>query len=62
MKKEYMRPELTVLSLVVEDNTNVTEITAPNGNLFLSKLDDNTLSVADSGNGIFELTQSIFGN
>lgn len=24
MKKEYMRPELNVLSLVVEDNTNLT--------------------------------------
>ena len=24
MKKEYMRPEFNVLSLVVEDNTNLT--------------------------------------
>ena len=26
MKKEYLRPELNVLSLVVEDNTNLTLI------------------------------------
>lgn len=40
MKKEYVRPELNVLSLVVEDNTNTLE---------LGK-DDNRLSIGDLGN------------
>ena len=37
MKKEYMRPELTILSLEVEDNTNVLDITPGQ--------DDNELSI-----------------
>lgn len=37
MKKEYIRPELSVLSLVVEDNTNTT--INPNENI------DITLSI-----------------
>ncbi|MBR2043902.1 MAG: hypothetical protein IJ946_06145 [Clostridia bacterium] len=46
MKKEYVRPELNVLSLVVEDNTN---------NIGLEDMgkDDNRLSIGALGN-IFE--------
>lgn len=43
MKKEYIRPELNVLSLVVEDNTN---------DLELNK-DDNRLSIGGDLGGLF---------
>ncbi|MEE0947067.1 MAG: hypothetical protein U0M42_09630 [Acutalibacteraceae bacterium] len=46
MKKEYMRPELSILSLVVEDNTNALDITI--------NTDDNELSIGgDILGGIF---------
>ncbi len=45
MKKEYTRPELNVVSFVVEDITN--EIT-------LDRKDDNRLSMGDS-NGLGKL-------
>lgn len=43
MKKEYVRPELNVLSLVVEDNTNTLE---------LGK-DDNRLSIGGALGDLF---------
>ncbi len=59
MKKEYMRPELTVLSLVVEDNTNLIQVEGTagvSGNITLGG-DDNMLSIATGDDG-FILTQS----
>lgn len=56
MKKEYMRPELTVLSLVVEDNTNLILVEGTSGDITLG-LDDKTLSIATDTDG-FILTQS----
>lgn len=61
MKKEYMRPELTVLSLVVEDNTNLIKvgtIDTPDGVLTLGG-DDSLLSIATDGDG-FILVDSMF--
>jgi len=58
MKKEYMRPELTVLSLVVEDNTNA-DIPKVGGTTWTATLDDNALSVVTDGTG-WSL-ESIFG-
>ncbi len=39
MKKEYIRPELNVLSLIVEDNTNDLSL--------VPQKDDNRLSIGD---------------
>ena len=50
MKKEYMRPELNVLSLVVKDNTNA--IGKVKSTTFNYNLDDSVLSVALNGNGL----------
>ncbi len=44
MKKEYVRPELNVLSLVVEDNTN---------DIGLTGKDDNRLSIGGDLGGLF---------
>lgn len=45
MKKEYIRPELSVLSLVVEDNTN--DLSLDTGK------DDNRLSIGGDLGGLF---------
>ena len=46
MKKEYVRPELNVLSLVVEDNTNDISLPVPGK-------DDNRLSIGGDLGGLF---------
>lgn len=63
MKKEYMRPELTVLSLVVEDNTNLIEVKGTagvDGSISLGG-DDSLLSVTLGEDGGLIFTESMFG-
>lgn len=60
MKKEYMRPELTVLSLVVEDNTNVAPVKSITFTPEL-KCDDNVLSVAGNGLDFSLISSKLFG-
>ena len=49
MKKEYIRPELNVLSLIVEDNTNTGDLDG-----ILTDKDDNRMSVGgDILSGLF---------